>query len=235
MASEWLDRATRNGNVLRMYGGTLWEASLDYEGRPRPKSDLSAVERLLAEHPIDSLAPADRPYGTLAMVYAAAGQPQQARRYLSLDQKFQPREWNPPLGRSRYVEGRVLESEGRLPEALAAYQDGTRMPRGGEYCRECGDFYVGRVFDRLNQPDSALAAYDRAVNTPMLNRHQGESTVLGPTLRRMGELYEARGDREKAKEYYSKFVALWRDADSDFQPAVQDIKARLARLAAEPK
>ena len=169
------------------------------------------------------------------MLYAAAGQPQQARRYLALDQKFQAREWNPPLGRSRFVEAKVLESEGRLPEALAAYQDATRMPRNGEYCRECGDFYVGRTFDRMNKPDSALAAYDRAVNTPMLNRNAGESTVLAPTLRRMGELYEARGDREKAKEYYGKFVALWRDADSDLQPAVQDVKARLAQLAAEPK
>ncbi len=233
--SEWVDLAKREGNILRVYGGTIWMTNLDYTGRPRPKSDLSAVEQLLAEYPLDSLAPADRPYGGLAMLYAAAGQPQQARRYLALDQKFQAREWNPPLGRSRFVEAKVLESEGRLQEALAAYQDATRMPRNGEYCRECGDFYVGRTFDRMNQPDSALAAYDRAVNTPMLNRNAGESTVLAPTLRRMGELYEARGDREKAKEYYGKFVALWRDADSDLQPAVQDVKGRLAQLAAEPK
>jgi len=94
---------------------------------------------------------------------------------------------------------------------------------------------VGRVLDRMNQPDSALAAYDRAVNTPGLGRNAGQATVLGPTLRRMGELYEARGERDKAKEYYSRFVALWRDADSDFQPAVQDVKARLAQLSAEPK
>ena len=87
----------------------------------------------------------------------------------------------------------------------------------------------------MNQPDSALAAYDRALSTTVPIRNSGEATVLGPTLRRMGELYEAKGDREKAKEYYSKFVALWRDADSDFQPAVQDVKARLAKLAAEPK
>ena len=129
----------------------------------------------------------------------------------------------------------MLESEGKYPEALAAYQDATRMPRNGEYCRECGDFYVGRVFDRMNQPDSAMTAYNRAVNTPMLNRNAGEAGVLGPTLRRMGELYEARGERDKAKDYYSRFVALWRDADSDLQPAVQDVKARLAQLAAEPK
>jgi hypothetical protein len=49
----------------------------------------------------------------------------------------------------------------------------------------------------------------------------------------MGELYETEGNREQAKEYYSRFVALWRDADSDFQPAVQEVKARLAKLSSE--
>jgi len=61
-----------------------------------------------------------------------------------------------------------------------------------------------------------------------------ENRVLGPSLRRMGELYEAQGDTERAKEYYGRFVELWRDADSDFQPSVQEIKARLAKLSAEP-
>ena len=128
----------------------------------------------------------------------------------------------------------MYESQGKLPEALEAYRDAGRLV-STLLCRQCADFYVGRVQDRMNQPDSALAAYDRAVNTPGLGRNAGEATVLGPTLRRMGELYEARGEREKAKEYYSRFVALWRDADSDLQPAVQDVKARLAQLAAEPK
>jgi tetratricopeptide (TPR) repeat protein len=128
----------------------------------------------------------------------------------------------------------VLEAEEKLPEALEAYREAIRLPNVGEDCRQCGDFYVGRVYDRLGQPDSALAAYDRAVHTTVLTRPAGATQVLGPTLRRMGELYEAKGEKERARDYYSQFVALWRDADSDFQPSVQEIKARLAKLSAEP-
>jgi hypothetical protein len=43
-------------------------------------------------------------------------------------------------------------------------------------------------------------------------------------------LYEARGDRRQAKEYYQRFVDLWADADLEFQPLVREIRGRIARL-----
>jgi len=52
----------------------------------------------------------------------------------------------------------------------------------------------------------------------------------GPSLRRLGELYEARGDGARAAEYYGRFAKLWRDADPALQPAVRDALARAARL-----
>ena len=51
--------------------------------------------------------------------------------------------------------------------------------------------------------------------------------------RRVGELYDARGDRQKALEYYGKFVELWKNADPELQPAVKEAKGRMARLARE--
>ena len=237
-AEGWTDAAVtaarQRGDTSLVYGITIGKAIIDHTERPKPKGDLSGVEALLREYPLDSMPVDDRPYGALARVYAVAGQPDAAQRYLALDQKFQPRDYATPQGQTRLLQGQVFESEGKLPEALEAYHDAGRLVSTLQ-CRQCADFYVGRVLDRMNQPDSALAAYDRAVNTPGLGRNAGQATVLGPTLRRMGELYEARGERDKAKEYYSRFVALWRDADSDFQPAVQDVKARLAQLSAEPK
>ncbi len=237
-AEGWADgaraAAAQRRDTSLVYAVTIGQAYIDYTERPKPKHGLSAVDSLLRAVPLDSLAPDDRPYGGLARLYAAAGQPEPARRYLALDQKTAPLDWATPQGQNRLTEGLVLESEGKLPEALEAYRDAGRL-YGTMQCRQCADFYVGRVLDRMNQPDSALSAYDRAVNSPGLGRNSGEATVLAPTLRRMGELYEARGEREKAKEYYGRFVALWRDADSDLQPAVQDVRARLALLSAEPK
>ncbi|MSR07522.1 MAG: carboxypeptidase-like regulatory domain-containing protein [Gemmatimonadetes bacterium] len=56
---------------------------------------------------------------------------------------------------------------------------------------------------------------------------------LTPTHRRLGELYEARGEREKALEHFGKFVELWKNADPELQPVVRDVRARIARLTAE--
>jgi eukaryotic-like serine/threonine-protein kinase len=48
-----------------------------------------------------------------------------------------------------------------------------------------------------------------------------------------GELYDARGDAAKAREYYGRFVDLWKDADPELQPVVRDVRARLVRLAGQ--
>ena len=237
-AEGWADgaraAAAQRRDTSLVYLITIGQAYIDYTERPKPKHGLAGVDSLLRAAPLDNLAPDDRPYAGLARLYAAAGQPEVARRYLALDQKSAPLDWVTPQGQNRLTEGLVLESEGKLPEAVEAYRDAGRLYSTMQ-CRQCADFYVGRVLDRMNQPDSALAAYVRAVNTPGLGRNTGEAAVLGPALRRMGELYEARGDREGAKEYYGRFVALWRDADNDLQPGVQEVRARLAQLSAEPK
>jgi hypothetical protein len=72
------------------------------------------------------------------------------------------------------------------------------------------------------------------VRTPTLNRLYLTSLTLAPGLKRLGELYEAKGDRKKATEYYSKFVEVWKDADPELQPGVKEIRGRMARLAQEP-
>jgi hypothetical protein len=46
-------------------------------------------------------------------------------------------------------------------------------------------------------------------------------------LRRLGELYEARGDDLKAAEVRTRLLALWRRADAELQPTLADIRTRL--------
>ena len=52
-------------------------------------------------------------------------------------------------------------------------------------------------------------------------------------LRRLGELYEERGDSERAVEHYADFVELWENEDPDLQPIVEDAGERIARLVGE--
>jgi tetratricopeptide (TPR) repeat protein len=57
--------------------------------------------------------------------------------------------------------------------------------------------------------------------------------VLASSYKRLGELYEERGERAKAIEYYNSFVKLWSDADEELQEQVSEIRNRIARLVGE--
>ncbi len=88
------------------------------------------------------------------------------------------------------------------------------------------------AYDRAGQTDSAMAHYQNVA----INRWAippVESARLPGAYQRLGELYEATGDRDKAIEYYSAFVDLWDEADPELQPRVADIRARIARLVEE--
>ena len=52
-------------------------------------------------------------------------------------------------------------------------------------------------------------------------------------IQRLGELYEAQGDKQKAASYYTKFVELWKNADPELQPKVAEVRRALARLDVE--
>ena len=93
---------------------------------------------------------------------------------------------------------------------------------------------AARAWESAGEADSALERYERSVTQVEARSNTGgESWTLGPTYKRLGELYEAKGNRAKALEYYGNFVDLWRDADPVLQPQVADARARMAALAGE--
>ncbi|MGH7567249.1 MAG: hypothetical protein ACREK2_10510, partial [Gemmatimonadota bacterium] len=47
---------------------------------------------------------------------------------------------------------------------------------------------------------------------------------------RLGQAYEASGEREKAREAYELFVMAWQDADPALQPRVEAARQALLRL-----
>lgn len=60
-------------------------------------------------------------------------------------------------------------------------------------------------------------------------------TFRVPVLFRLGDLYEHEGERQKAIEAYARVVRLWSACDAPLRTAVEDARARLARLTAEPR
>ena len=75
---------------------------------------------------------------------------------------------------------------------------------------------LARAYDAAGEPDSAIAVYTRYMETPYLYRgYAVDSWNVAGARKRLGELYEARGNREKAVEQYNDFVEMWKDADPD--------------------
>lgn len=92
---------------------------------------------------------------------------------------------------------------------------------------------LGRAFDLLSQPDSALLHYREATRTwtdCCFPTAAGIAVPLAPVLRRMGELSERVGDRSSARRHYRDFVELWAEADPELQPQVEEVRMRLTGL-----
>jgi tetratricopeptide (TPR) repeat protein/tRNA A-37 threonylcarbamoyl transferase component Bud32 len=189
---------------------------------------LEMVDQALGRHPLDSIPVFERPFGNLTLVWSLAGQPERARRLLpQLENAVEPsmrRVLEPPLHGMRAA---IAFGENRLTDALSELRAGDEGP-----CASCTLPYLGLVYDRSGNADSAIAAYERYVNTRELGRMELDSYFLAHAHKRLGELYDARGDREKAAAHFSRFIELWRNADPELQPRVEDVKRRLQLLRA---
>jgi tetratricopeptide (TPR) repeat protein len=130
------------------------------------------------------------------------------------------------MGRQR-VDAVIASQEGRYEEAIAIFR---RLRDRQPACRGCELDAMGMVYDRAGQPDSAIAHFERLLAV----RQLGPGPYLKPVmLRRLGQLYEKKGNRERALEYYGKFVDLWKDGDASVQPLVTQTRGWIAQLAGE--
>ncbi|MBI3981432.1 MAG: protein kinase [Gemmatimonadetes bacterium] len=192
---------------------------------------LRTVEAALRRFPLSQLDPLDRPYDELIQVYAAAGRADRARTLKAeLESAVEPALRMFPERHLR--EASVAQGDGRPRDAIVALRAYQAEIPG---CSTCGLPELGGAYDLAGDLDSALAAYERSVNDPdpsLICRGVGD---LPPTLKRLGELYEQRGNREKALEYYGRFVDLWSSADPELQLVVTEVKTRVARLSGEPR
>jgi tetratricopeptide (TPR) repeat protein len=119
-------------------------------------------------------------------------------------------------------------------DAIAEFRKGDMAPDGpANRCTICLPTLLARAFDAANQPDSAIAAYERYISTPYSFRlfDDLDPTTLAPTHERLGQLYEAKGQTDKAAEHYRAFIELWKNADAELQPRVTAAKERLRKLS----
>ena len=90
---------------------------------------------------------------------------------------------------------------------------------------------IGQAYDLAGNADSAIAVFSRYIDSPYIGRLTTDASYLAGAHKRVGELYEAKGDKAKAASHYAKFIELWKNADPVLQPKVEEVKKRLARLS----
>ncbi len=199
--------------------------------RGRSADGVRTLEDALERYPLKELPPADRPYANVITLYADAGRIERAKRLLAEHETDVP-EWvrRGQPGRFGAV-GALALAEGRAEDAIAAFR--AWHDAGDGFCVYCSLHRLGQAYELAGQSDSALAVFERAATADELFRMYTWGGAVAPTYKRLGELYEERGDREKAVEFYNQFVELWTDADAELQPVVQDVRERIARLVGE--
>jgi tetratricopeptide (TPR) repeat protein len=179
---------------------------------------------------------AEWPHLGIANTYAFLDRPVQAREWYRRNETAAADTVNDRLempDRQRTLAG-ILGSEGRHLDAVAEYRKADRLPDGPlNNCMVCLPMYLAFQFDAAAMPDSAIFYAELALATYDPNRI---SDVIDPVIvplfsERLGQLYEARGDRLMAVEHYRRFVQLWANADRELQPRVAEARARIRRLA----
>jgi tetratricopeptide (TPR) repeat protein len=184
----------------------------------------------------DGLYPAIRLY-LLGRVSAALGDTAAVRRYAeALERLAGPSKTRSVAeGLGRGLRGLLLVARGRPRDALALLEP---TVRNGGYepklfspflSQPAERYLVGELLDSLGRDDDArvwlgsvlwFGIYDRA--------------WAGPALLRIARIFERQGRRDSAAAYYARFVEQWAEADPDLRGVVQDARAALARLTAEP-
>ena len=226
---RFMDLSERRQLPSAYLSGAVQLARLQLRFKGGAPAARATVEAALAKHPLATMTPEDRPYATLAWLYAEAGQPDRARRLLAEYEATRPEGLR--RGEAIRIGAAATASfaEGKLEDAIRGY----RAMYDEASCTTCGLYELARSYDRAGHSDSAIAVYERAVNTPAFGRVFSDALDLGPAYRRLAELYEARGTVAKAREYYGKLIDLWKTADPSLQRDVSDVRGRLAKLSTE--
>ena len=204
---------------------------IDLDVRGDTARAIRTLDEIRAAEPFEEMEPLNRPYLWFASWYARAGAREKSEAMTRAYEAEVPAAYR--VG--RYVESNYQAteaylhlSEGRPAEALDAFR---RI--GPSNCGLCGFIGPAKAFEALGRPDSAIALYEGFLETSDMQRAAWDNENLGPTLERLGTLYEERGNPDAAALYYARLVELWSDADAELQPRVAAARARLEAILKE--
>jgi eukaryotic-like serine/threonine-protein kinase len=188
---------------------------------------IRGIDDSLARHSVDSIAELNDAMARLVTAYAFAGRPDQARGVLTRWEQAHKRVTfgEDSLYRA-LMQGQIALASNKPAEALAFFRAADVAG-----CRVCTLPAIGQSYDLLGNADSTIAVFNRYLDTPAPDRGTTDGMFMPAIQKRLGELYEAKGDRQQALSHYMNFAELWKNADPELQPKVAEVRAKIARLS----
>jgi tetratricopeptide (TPR) repeat protein len=195
---------------------------------------LSAEAEELLDASVDRfmepLAPEDRFYFDLAQAYAVAGNIDRARELLAEGERvLDPWFFEQVRGDYHSARGYIALAEERFSDAVTQFE----LMDAELGCTICPLHGMGTAYRMANEPDSAIAVFERYVNAPRSTGIIYDATWLASVYIHLGELYEERGNSGRAADYYNRLLELWQNADPELQPRIEMARAALERLQGE--
>ena len=167
-------------------------------------------------------------FAALAGEAIRAGDATLARRILERWQAERPAaSQGTPFRETQRVLG-IIETAASDPARAAAELEAFRTERR---CPRCFGFELAALYARAGQMQQAAAAWEEFMARPESVWDVG--LIYALTHERLGEAYEALGEKAKAAQHYARFAELWKDADPELQPRVRYARERAAALLAE--
>ncbi len=222
--------ALQHANIVPVHtagdpaGDSVGLARFDIVFRGRMPEGVRRLDAVADKQP--SLAVAD--------LYARAGEVGKAKAVLARYESTTPggvqrvasQSWHEARGNIALAERRFADA---IREFRASDTDTSGVPAD---CIECAQISLARAFDAANQADSTIATMERYLAIPPRRQNYVNDAhfLRAMVHERLGQLYEAKGDTAKAVSNYRTFIALWKDAEPEFQPRVAEAGRRLEKL-----
>jgi tetratricopeptide (TPR) repeat protein len=229
---RWFDSSNDATAALGVKAGPLQkmldDALMDAWYRGNTARARATLNRAMTTFALDSLQPIERPYDRLVELHAMVGDVSTAKAMMAAFERH--RAETSSLGdeeRQHAMRGQIATAEQRYDDAVREFQAANK-----DRCAVCFAPEIARAYDLAGKPDSVITALETYLNTPtdIMDRLIEDGVSLAGSHKRLAELYDAKGNREKAMSHYSRFIDLWKNADADLQPLVQKAKARLTEL-----
>jgi tetratricopeptide (TPR) repeat protein len=170
----------------------------------------------------------------LGIIAARLGDVQGALKHVAVVQNWEATSDDPylPADLARGMRALIAQLDGRNDEALAeldlvSNQRGVVKVRASNLYRMVQQHFLqAEVLNEMGRYEEAIQLYTAVADVSL--------PLVPASHLRIGEIHEQRGEIDRAVERYGEFVDLWSGADPEYQPLVEDVRNRIARLVGEP-